>query len=165
MSLYLTTQRSLEINKMIELNDGEVPEELFDEIINSEGRFEDQVSAVLDNIKEDEALIAAARKEKKRIDALIKRKTLSIDSKKRLIYTSMENLKMKRVDMGVKGTYTISKKPSVIWDDVDVESLDPEYVRVKKEIDKDLLKKEYGDEQLKAIGAVIGKKTTLTLRS
>lgn len=165
MSLYLTTQRSLEIYNMIEQNEGEVPEELFDEMMNNEGQFEEQVSAVLANIKEDEALIAAAKEEKKRIDALIKRKTSSIASKKRLISTSMENLKMKSVDMGVKGSYTISKKPSIIWDGVDVERLDPEYVRIKKEIDKALLKKEYGDEQLEQIGAVIEEKTTLTLRS
>ena len=165
MSLYLTTQRSLEIHNMIEQNEGEVPEELFDEMMNNEGQFEDQVAAVLDNIKEDEALIAAAKEEKKRIDALIKRKTSSVASKKRLIATSMENLKMKSVNMGVKGSYTISKKPSLIWDGVDVESLDPEYVRVKKEIDKALLKKEYGNEQLEQIGAVIEEKTTLTLRS
>lgn len=165
MSLYLTTQRALEIYNMIEQNEGEVPEELFDEMMNNEGRFEDQVAAVLDNIKEDEALIAAAKEEKKRIDALIKRKTSSIASKKRLISTSMSNLNMKKVDMGVKGTYSLSSRKSIVWDDVDVDSLDAEYVKISKSIDKSLLKKEYGDSQLEEIGAVIEQVSTLTLRS
>lgn len=165
MSLYLTTQRSLEIYNMIEQNEGEVPEELFDEMMNNEGRFEEEVSAVLDNIKDDEALIAAAKEEKKRIDALIKRKTASIASKKNLISTSMENLKIKKVDMGVNGTYSLSKRKSIIWDGVDVESLDQEYVKISKSIDKSLLKKEYGDDQLEEIGVVIEQVNSLTLRS
>lgn len=165
MSLYLTTQRSLEIYNMIEQNEGEVPEELFDEMMNNEGRFEEEVSAVLDNIKDDEALIAAAKEEKKRIDALIKRKTLSIASKKNLISTSMENLKIKKVDMGVNGTYSLSKRKSIVWDGVDVESLDSEYVKISKSIDKSLLKKEYGDDQLEEIGVVFEQVNSLTLRS
>ena len=165
MSLYLTTQRSLEIYNMIEQNEGEVPEELFDEMMNNEGRFEEQVAAVQANIKEDEALVAAAREEKKRLDNLIKKKLSSIESKKSLIMKSMDNLKIKNVDMGLDGKFTLSQRRNLDWDNVDVDSLDPEYVRLKKSVDKSLLKKEYGDAELEDIGVVISQVNSLTLRA
>ena len=143
MKLYETTIGELNIWDEMEdlMNDGETNPDVFAALEASLTELEDQKEkkaiAVACKIKDYLAEVNALKAEKQRIDARMKSANNTVDWLKGYLQGNLETgtpIKDAKVNI------TWRKSEKCIVDDIDLDTLPEEYVRVKKDVDKSALK-------------------------